>query len=1108
MKVRKKLKVVLSIVLSLLIFISSFAYSTENQTVSNPAYSAENQTVSNSAYSGENQTVSNSAYSAENQTVSNSAYSTEDQTVSNSTYSGENQTVSNSAYSAEDQTVSLQVYQQRNIEIALALGDSNLEVSGFENDIKAELLNTYGISGDRVKVTAVQAATVDAKNQFDWEIYDHYYDPSYPKDGSVPSGWSGDSPYFYYAEDYPAGATFFTDVSESDNSLKGCYNRSKHIYPKGNDIYFLGISAPAFKDFMLYQEPDRGKKTIEFTIEESKIDTHTLEGAGFLFNTGMTTDSNGVARLNGYLLLYDYSNAYFNNGNWAGKKINLYRLNNVNATTLHQEQQNPISQLATNGTSGITLLASKNSQSTSETLNIKIEAMTTGFKLFEDSNTIYDTTGPDSAITLNDSGAYGFGPFVSYGSHGCSSLTYFTYKNIRMTNETAKSFLDIIREPAWQNNSKKFIVNLDDNGVADFQDGQKLSEILYRMLNQDIHYLGWGNNDNVPDVSPTLTNEQQANSFIANNDGKGLFVNQCNEATDSYQKGIAAIAKYINDNVQTPDKKYILLDDPYKFVINPPNLSGTWRIDHDPTVYSTNKGAVSWDNQTLTTFPTSLGKNGKYEVFYNDGATEQKIADIYAAWRPVASLSYTPASKSLTDKSYDPNGMALTQEWKWKKVFDSTWTDGKPDPAVFDGTSCYLVQLRVQNADGVWSLPSTIYITNNTNARPIAAFTLPTNQLDLAYGVTSITPANTSFSPSGGLIDAYKWEVYNSKDALILSYNTENPVIDFINLPKDIYSIKLSVRSGTEWSEVFTQTLTLMESDPQTLSLTLTSPTEGAQYKVGDKIPLAGTGTGFSKVKFFVENTVTKQHVWIEAEGNGVYNETWNSAGWASGNYLVKMQDTVTGNVYDTANIILTSISHGGSHGGGTSPPQNQPPKTNDTGGATNLTDIAGHWAQNDIVKLVDQGVITGYPDGTFRPDANITRAEFVTVLVKAFKLDPVSDGKIFADTDSHWAKEYVAAAVYYGICNGYDTSHFGPDDLITREQMAAMVIRAAKLKSASGTLNFTDSGAISPWAIDSVNTAVADGIIRGYPDNTFKPQGNATRAEAVTVLVNALALI
>lgn len=185
-------------------------------------------------------------------------------------------------------------------------------------------------------------------------------------------------------------------------------------------------------------------------------------------------------------------------------------------------------------------------------------------------------------------------------------------------------------------------------------------------------------------------------------------------------------------------------------------------------------------------------------------------------------------------------------------------------------------------------------------------------------------------------------------------------------------------------------------------------------------------------------------------------------------------------------------------------PPVTPPAKPPVTPPVTPPADIAGHWAAGSITKLVNSKAITGYPDNTFRPDNNISRAEFATILVKVFKLS-AKDGKVFGDTEKHWAKDSISTAQAYGIINGYSEWSFGPDDNITREQMAVMIVKAAGLKPAESTKNFSDKAQISSWAKAAVDTAVANGIMSGYPDNTFKPLATATRAEAATIFANIM---
>lgn len=169
------------------------------------------------------------------------------------------------------------------------------------------------------------------------------------------------------------------------------------------------------------------------------------------------------------------------------------------------------------------------------------------------------------------------------------------------------------------------------------------------------------------------------------------------------------------------------------------------------------------------------------------------------------------------------------------------------------------------------------------------------------------------------------------------------------------------------------------------------------------------------------------------------------------------------------------------------------------------LSDLKGHWSEASVRALVKLGAINGYPDNMFRPNANMTRAEFVTAVVKAFKLDAQA-GVSFDDTDSHWAKKAIATAVEAGIVDGYSDGRFGPDDLITREQMALVVVRAVKLTEESDSgVSFTDSADISVWARAALATAAARGWINGYADGSVKPGAHATRAEAAAVLRRAL---
>ncbi len=181
------------------------------------------------------------------------------------------------------------------------------------------------------------------------------------------------------------------------------------------------------------------------------------------------------------------------------------------------------------------------------------------------------------------------------------------------------------------------------------------------------------------------------------------------------------------------------------------------------------------------------------------------------------------------------------------------------------------------------------------------------------------------------------------------------------------------------------------------------------------------------------------------------------------------------------------------------------------------LNDIANHWARDNIQRLVDLGITTGYPGGLFKPQNTLTRAEFVTFIMRAIgETGPVTPSRnTFGDTADHWAKKFIEKAVDLGVVvkTEYANNRFLPDQSITREDIAAMVIRALATKSTVkyedyAKLTFGDKAKISANRRQFVATCVSLGIITGYADNTFKPLQTATRAEAATMLVRLLNVI
>ncbi|MDW7673951.1 MAG: S-layer homology domain-containing protein, partial [Bacillota bacterium] len=177
--------------------------------------------------------------------------------------------------------------------------------------------------------------------------------------------------------------------------------------------------------------------------------------------------------------------------------------------------------------------------------------------------------------------------------------------------------------------------------------------------------------------------------------------------------------------------------------------------------------------------------------------------------------------------------------------------------------------------------------------------------------------------------------------------------------------------------------------------------------------------------------------------------------------------------------------------------------------GFPNLEDVKGHWAEADVLKTVSLKIASGDPNGSFRPEDMVTREEFAKLIVLAAGLQPEENPVLtFADAAdiSPWAQGYVAAAVKAGIITGYGDNTFKGKQAVTRAEIAVMLIRALKLGlSVQSQLNFTDVSSIPSWALSSIGKADELGIIGGFPDGTFKANDNATRAQTATMISRML---
>ncbi len=175
--------------------------------------------------------------------------------------------------------------------------------------------------------------------------------------------------------------------------------------------------------------------------------------------------------------------------------------------------------------------------------------------------------------------------------------------------------------------------------------------------------------------------------------------------------------------------------------------------------------------------------------------------------------------------------------------------------------------------------------------------------------------------------------------------------------------------------------------------------------------------------------------------------------------------------------------------------------------------DIDQHWAEDAIAQLKNVGALNGYANGTFRPDNSITRAEFVTALIRtmaANQLIEITDkSAVFSDVQGTWSEKYVALAAENNIINGYPDGAFRPNQNITRQEIAVIIGRAFQMEETAETeTSFSDNDTIASWAKAMVAAAAANGVISGYADHSFRPANDATRAESAALLMRSASLL
>jgi hypothetical protein len=178
------------------------------------------------------------------------------------------------------------------------------------------------------------------------------------------------------------------------------------------------------------------------------------------------------------------------------------------------------------------------------------------------------------------------------------------------------------------------------------------------------------------------------------------------------------------------------------------------------------------------------------------------------------------------------------------------------------------------------------------------------------------------------------------------------------------------------------------------------------------------------------------------------------------------------------------------------------------------FVDIDEYWGATYVDFLYNAGITTGYEDGTFRPNQQISRQQFAVMLYRYLGLNEADYADVelpFADHAKigSYAIPAIKALYTEGIINGSTGSdgkiYFNPNNSLTRAQAATMIGRTQEKGYASVDLSFADGAKIPSYAADYIRTMAAQGVISGYTDGTFKPNNPITRGQMAKILYNLM---
>jgi len=641
----------------------------------------------------------------------------------------------------------------------------------------------------------------------------------------------------------------------------------------GATMDFYGYPQQAYRDWQYLPNDQKTLKTFEFSIAEDRA-FDALDGMGFFFNTEVNGSySAGTQTMSGYLLFLQYTSS------GVGGSMTIYKFKDVNTKNFHHAVTGATTSgvqytvAGYNGTANATSTTYKPQfiPVASSTIyaagdfsrRIRVEASPTNVKVYykgstnkndaavldpaalgyrelSDLNLVNFNTASLSVtglgtVTLQRGTAiemdpnyigpnklaneayYGFGPMAAYLPHGCARPTHIALQNLSMTVEKVKSLTEVVREPDWHENTIKYLVNLNEHKIDDFEENAIIAELLSRLTGDDIYYIGWGSTINAIASAAFLTKHSLKGAIIDIDDLENLYDTaewtelnsatqvtylKCIQEKPSYDAQIKAIADEIYKRYWGDEAgEHALVSDTVHMNVNGADMQNTadglwpdgkWMIQHIIKESFIEIGGDTFMTNFEGIYPDSgkymedlepsynFALPGLYLIYYRDF----QVGELTVHRKPVASFDVTldGGAPAFINTSYDPDIYApknpeINGGKTGIKTATWTWIDLSADsemlapeegiPPILEEGRIYLVTLTVEDDWGATDSISREIVYGEIGSQifpPYGDFTLtPTLFIKTnnpsAQALQTITLTNKSYDPAGLPITS-AWTVY------------------------------------------------------------------------------------------------------------------------------------------------------------------------------------------------------------------------------------------------------------------------------------------------------------------------------------------------------------